>query len=487
MEIDSVFLEIGESGRQQVKYVAVLCLLKVYTPFLVIQYTFVGREASFSCSRGKETLANACFGNQVATCENLTFSEPTMVAEWGLVCDRNWQSKATMSILMLGFLCGAFILGPLADRIGRKLNLVLTLLGMIFFNLVSAITTEYAVYAMARFLVGFFVAGNILSIVVLMSEIVGASWRGLYITLAMGSFPVGIVALSVLASRVQEWRLLTALVSLLGVPFLFCHWYLIESPRWYLSQARAPEAEAVLHYIARGNGHTSKLDINLKPMPTCKNPQARDAVAMLLTRRRLSGTTLILFYVWFVNGASYYGLTLAAGALGTNIYTGTALSGIVELPAIVLTYLGIEFLGRRSSLAGFMLVSGLGCLAIQMVHGSGANEAFATALALLGKMCIAASFKISYLLSGEVFATSIRNSAMGLVSGVARIGAILAPFIVMAGEASPGLQFSVFGLLGLTGGLLALKLPETRGLPLPETVAEMLVDKSKKLNKLLTV
>ena len=30
--------------------------LQVYTPFLVIQYTFVGREASFSCSRGKETL-----------------------------------------------------------------------------------------------------------------------------------------------------------------------------------------------------------------------------------------------------------------------------------------------------------------------------------------------------------------------------------------------------------------------------------------------
>ena len=134
-----------------------------------------------------------------------------------------------------------------------------------------------------------------------------------------------------------------------------------------------------------------------------------------------------------------------------------------------------------------MVISGVGCLAIQMVHNLGVNEVFATALALLGKMCIAASFKISYLISGEIFATSIRNSSVGLVSGVARVGSILAPFIVMAGEASPGLEFLVFGLLGLTGGLLAMKLPETRGLPLPETVAEMLVDKTKKLNKLLTV
>ena len=79
MEIDNVFLEIGESGRQQVKYVAVLCLLKVrnkrqftrlnnpqaYASWLIIQYTFVGREASFSCSRDKESLTNACFDDQV--------------------------------------------------------------------------------------------------------------------------------------------------------------------------------------------------------------------------------------------------------------------------------------------------------------------------------------------------------------------------------------------------------------------------------------
>ena len=45
----------------------------------------------------------------------------------------------------------------------------------------------------------------------------------------------------------------------------------------------------------------------------------------------------------------------------------------------------------------------------------------------------------------------------------------------------------MFGALGVSGGILSLWLPETKDLPLPETVAEMLVDKSKKINKLLTV
>jgi len=482
MEIDSVFLEIGESGRQQFKYGLVLCLLKVYAPFHVLQYTFVGRPSTFYCSREGQTLTNKCFDNKVSSCTNITFIESTMVSEWALVCDNNWLSKATMSALMTGFLVGALLLGNLADRIGRKANLVLTLIGMLFFNLLSGCTSAYSVYLFSRFCVGFFVSGNILSIVVLMSEIVGPSYRGIYGLAVMGSFPIGIMSLSYLASHLPSWRILTVCVTLLGVPCLMCHWYLVESPRWFLSKNRQGEAEDVLHHIARGNGLNHKMNINLKTSCVKDNSTLHnDSVNKLLSIRRLTGVTLILCYTWFVAGASYYGMTLAAGDIGTDIYTGTALSGAVEIPAVLLTYYAIECYGRRLALASFMMVSGASCLVIQVFKGSFLSS-LATSLALFGKMCIAASFKVAYILSGEVFATSIRNSAMGLVSGLARAGAILSPFIVMAGETMPGVQFVIFGILGISGGVLSLWLPETKNKPLPETMADMLTKTKTKMN-----
>ena len=54
--------------------------------------------------------------------------------------------------------------------------------------------------------------------------------------------------------------------------------------------------------------------------------------------------------------------------------------------------------------------------------------------------------QVVYIISSEIFATTIRNSALGLASALARVGAILAPFVVMLGELAPGAQFLLFGI-----------------------------------------
>jgi len=164
-------------------------------------------------------------------------------------------------------------------------------------------------------------------------------------------------------------------------------------------------------------------------------------------------------------------LTLAAGNSGGGLYQATALSGAVEVPAYVLTNTLLRVLGRRRTLAGFMVIGGIACLGIQMFSNS--LPFLVPSLALLGKLSLAASFAVVYIHSSEIFPTSLRPSAMGLVTVGARLGGILAPYIVMLGDDHENLQFTVFGMLSLAAGLANLKLPETLGRPLPDTVADM--------------
>ena len=52
-----------------------------------------------------------------------------------------------------------------------------------------------------------------------------------------------------------------------------------------------------------------------------------------------------------------------------------------------------------------------------------------TALAMIGKMCITASFGIAYVYSAELYPTIVRSAGMGTSSLFARAAAALAPFI----------------------------------------------------------
>ena len=63
------------------------------------------------------------------------------------------------------------------------------------------------------------------------------------------------------------------------------------------------------------------------------------------------------------------------------------------------------------------------------------------------------------------------------------MGGILAPFIVLLGDHHPNLQFTVFGILSLTSGLINLRLPETKGKKLPDSVKEMVKSLDSKHGK----
>ena len=60
MEIDRVLVDIGGSGRQQIKYGMMMCLVKMYHPLHTLQYNIVARKTLLQATLCKLTQCPYC-------------------------------------------------------------------------------------------------------------------------------------------------------------------------------------------------------------------------------------------------------------------------------------------------------------------------------------------------------------------------------------------------------------------------------------------
>lgn len=77
-----------------------------------------------------------------------------------------------------------------------------------------------------------------------------------------------------------------------------------------------------------------------------------------------------------------------------------------------------------------------------------------------------------YLFSGELYPTVGRNAGVGGVTTFARIAAMIAPGIVSLGSVMANLPLILLTITTITQALLIVPLPETKNLPLPDTLEE---------------
>ncbi|XP_069985725.1 organic cation transporter protein isoform X4 [Penaeus vannamei] len=301
----------------------------------------------------------------------------------------------------------------------------------------------------------------------------------------MGGVMTGALVLGSVADVIG--RLKTLMVSILGtiafegfsafaptLMIMIILRYVPESPRWLVTQGKNDEAKVVLEDMAKKNRKSKELPSHweLKSSGGKNKEKKSNGVRDLVSHPYVLLLTLIQIFSWFVNSCTYYGLTMAASNLGGDVYISTALSGLIEIPACITAAAVIDRVGRRITLCTAMLLGGTACVLIQFIPVK--YVTVITGLALCGKLSISASFSVAYVHSAEIFPTIIRNSAVGIVSVAARVGGIVAPFILMLGDFIPNMQFTVFGLMTFLAGVLNLKLPETLGQPMPENIADVI-------------
>jgi len=184
-------------------------------------------------------LCNAADGFDVAS---LSVAAPVLSREWNL-------DPAMLGLVFtsasIGLALGAFTIGPLTERIGRR-PVMLTAIGSLTINLfLTAICNTVMVMAGLRFLTGLALGALVVCLNAHVAEYAGEKSRNMALAVLHVGFTIGLMAASTVAAIVLEtlgWREVFMAASLLNaVTFVLCLVLIEESPAFLAGRRRTSD------------------------------------------------------------------------------------------------------------------------------------------------------------------------------------------------------------------------------------------------------
>ncbi|KAF8669261.1 hypothetical protein HU200_051595 [Digitaria exilis] len=408
-------------------------------------------------------------------------ADTTVVSEWALKCAGPALVSLPASSFFAGCLAGGFLLTTLADSLlGRRKMLLTSLVSMSVAGVLTAFAPNVWAYAALRFVSGFGRSMVGTCTLVLSTELVGKRWRDTVSVAGFFFFTVGFLSLPALGYTFREasWRNMYLWTSVPSLCYSVLLYFLAqESPRWLLVRGRKQDAMDTLQQIASLNGNSITSSFSMLHACTmhADNDMDNKAGGVFATMRtmwerpwalrRLAAIMTASFGV----GMVYYGMPLNVGSLGTNLYMSVTYNAMAELPSAILSLAFIGKVNRRSTVMVLTATAGafsLMCVAIP--EGSPARMA----AELLSFFATITAFNLILIYSIELFPTSVRNSAVGMVRQALVLGGVAAPVLVALGRERSFWSFGVFGLCIGCSGLFAACLPETKGRSMSDTMEE---------------
>ncbi|CAH1257360.1 SLC22A5 [Branchiostoma lanceolatum] len=383
----------------------------------------------------------------------------SIVTEFDLVCDRAWLREFAQSVHMLGFSVGAITSGTLSDSV------------------TSAFSPNYIVFVILKFLLGAVNVSIYYTAFVLGMEVLDHSKHTMFGMFMYLFVVLGFLGLGALAYIIRDWWKLQLAIS---APFLLClsYWWLLpESPRWLIVTGRTEDAKRVIKRTARMNGADfpdklyREMDSNLIRHNGDDDKERRQHNVLDLVRTpNIRKITLIVGFTWFVMIAVYLGLSLGAPELPGDPYVNFIVGSCMEIVAVVVAWSTMDRWGRKPPAIAALLVTGISCGATAAVPKD--LWQVSTCLTMVGKLGVSVAYAVFPVYSAEVFPTVVRNMGIGMVAMIGRAGGILAPFVALLGEYWAPLPLLTFGILSFLDGVAILALPETLGVPLPNTLED---------------
>jgi len=373
--------------------------------------------------------------------QSIAYVGPALTADWHLA---RGALRTVFSSGVLGVAIGALIIGPLADRFGRKLVPVFTVLYVALFSLVVTQVPEISallspavpaadnlnVLMVLRFFTGLGLGAVVPLGVVIVNEFAPKRRRAAMVTLmgcgyAMGSASGGVLASHLVPAFGWQAPFYVAAVMTLVMAGVLWIW-LPESIRLLTVKGRSEGIIAIFRKINPALSFAPDTHFVLRQESREKSAgQLR--VARLFTESR-TASTILIWLCLFMN-------TLALNYLNNWLPTLTTETGLPEAQALRAAaslqfggMLGVITLGFLADRFGFFRVLmgsfAAGGFFIALIGWAGgdfyplAATIFASGFFNIGTQITLAA------LAATLYPTDIRSTGVSWAHGVARIGSI---------------------------------------------------------------
>ena len=387
---------------------------------------------------------------------------PSLIKEWGITKP---DLAPVLSAALAGLAVGAVLIGPIADRLGRKYLLCAMVFLFGLASLISASSSSLSELVMWRFITGLGLGAAMPLAVTLANEFAPTRRRAVLTSAMFTGFPLGAAwggFLSAWMIPQWGWRSVLELGGVLPMCLAVIMFFLLpESVRHMVTRGAAPaRIRAVLLKISSSLDDATQFVLGEKVRAVSQNDHGKRGVALVLSRSYIVGSVMlwltygmgiVIFYAlinWMPILLKDAGLDPKTSLLVTSLFP---LGGV---GAIAFGFLMDRFNANRVIMLGYLATA----VFVYMIGQAAGNIGWLVATVFLGGAIMNTSQTSMPALAANFYPTAGRATGVAWMMAIGRIGAVAAPFLVAELQRR---QFSfdqIFAVLAIPGVLAAVAL-----------------------------
>ena len=356
---------------------------------------------------------------------------PSLLDDWGM---EKKDLAPVLSAALFGLAIGAVTSGPIADKVGRKMVLTLSVLLFSTMCAASSFAQDLTQMTILRFITGLGLGAAMPNAVTLLAEYSPEHKRSLIVNTMYCGFPVGAAAGGFFASWLipeYGWRTTLLWCGLLPLALGFIMIFLLPQSATYLVAKNKP-AEQVRKILRRIN---PRADLDHATFVLTENravPKSENPMAMVLGSHFRAGS-ILLWISYFCGLIIFYAMINWMPVLFREANMppelGPRISGLFALGglgAIASGWLMDRFNGNKLvALLSFFTALSVACIGWSLGQGLGVLIAV---VLFAGVMQNTAQTSLPAL-AAKFYPTECRTTGVSWMLGIGRWGAIAGTFL----------------------------------------------------------